>query len=101
MSLKKQYLKSKPICKVTFQLSDQAVANAGKVNLTGDFNNWDTQSLPMRKVKKGEFTTTIELEKDKQYQYKFIIDDQKWLHDNDADKVITNEFMTQNSLIFV
>lgn len=72
MSLKKQYLKSKPVCKVTFKLSKEEAKSAGSVRLVGDFNGWDTQSAPMKKLKNGGFTSTLDLEKDKAYQLSLI-----------------------------
>ena len=36
MSIKKRYLKTKPICKVTFRLSKKAAKGAEKVYLVGD-----------------------------------------------------------------
>ncbi len=40
MSLKKQFLKSKPVCKVSFRLDASEALGANKVQLLGDFNNW-------------------------------------------------------------
>jgi 1,4-alpha-glucan branching enzyme len=101
MSLKKHYIKSKPVCKVTFILSDDQAAYANNVNLTGDFNNWDVKSIPMKKVKKSKFTTCLELEKGKEYQYKYIIDGKEWVNDVGADKFVINEFRSENSVLIV
>ena len=92
MSIKKQYLKQKPICKVTFTLPKKSVGNAKKVHLVGEFNNWDEKVSPMKKLKNGSFTTTIELEKGKQYQFRYLIDGKKWENDNDADSYIFSDF---------
>ena len=54
MSLKKQYLKSKPICKVTFKLKASEANNADTAKLLGDFNAWDIQAEPMKKLKNGD-----------------------------------------------
>ena len=101
MSLKKQYVKSKSICKVTFALAKDIALSAKQVNLSGDFNNWDVKNLPMIKSKSGEFSVTINLEKDKQYQFKYIIDSKDWVNDREADKFVPNVFHSQNSVIFV
>ena len=54
MSLKKQYLKSKPVCKVTFSMNKEAVSGAGKVDLLGEFNNWNTaEPVKMKMLKNG------------------------------------------------
>ena len=38
MSLKKQYLKTKPACKVTFRLNANEAGEAATAKLVGDFN---------------------------------------------------------------
>ena len=39
MSIKKQFLKSKPVCKVVFRLDATEANGAKKVQVLGDFNN--------------------------------------------------------------
>jgi methyl coenzyme M reductase subunit C len=41
MSIKKQYLKTKPVCKVTFRLKKAQACGARKVSIAGDFNQWE------------------------------------------------------------
>ena len=101
MSLKKQYLKTKTVCNVTFTLPKELAGSAGKVNLVGEFNNWDTQSLPMKKLKNGDFSVSLELEKLKEYQFKYLVDGKEWLNDIEADKFVQNEFQSENSVIMV
>ncbi|HBY53528.1 MAG TPA: glycoside hydrolase, partial [Marinilabiliales bacterium] len=62
MSLKKQFLKSKPVCKVFFRLDAADAKGANSVQLLGDFNNWDKSSEPMTALKTKDFTETLELE---------------------------------------
>jgi 1,4-alpha-glucan branching enzyme len=101
MSLKKQYLKTKTVCKVTFTLPSEIAGNATQVNLVGEFNNWDKQILPMKKLKTGDFRVFLELERLKEYQFKYLIDGKEWLNDMEADKFVQNEFQGQNSVIVV
>jgi 1,4-alpha-glucan branching enzyme len=100
MSLKKQYIKTKPVCKVTFILAKD-ITSANHVNLAGDFNNWDIETIPMKKAKSGEFTTTLELEKGREYQFKYLIDGKEWINETEADKYVTNEYQSENSVIVV
>ncbi len=88
MSLKKQYLKSKPICKVTFKISDKEVNGAKSVCIVGDFNNWRKKATPMKSLKNGAFTATIDLEPNKEYQFKYILDGTEWENDWNADRYI-------------
>ena len=50
MALKKTYLKTKKICKVTFNCSAN---DAEQIWLVGDFNCWDKQATPMKRGKEG------------------------------------------------
>lgn len=92
MSIKKQYLKNKSICKVTFIVPATIGAKATKVNLAGDFNNWDEKALPMKKLKNGLFKTTIELETGKQYEFRYLIDNKRWVNDDGADSYSFSEY---------
>ena len=85
MSLKKQYLKSKPVCKVTFRLTATEAGKAARARLVGDFNQWDKAVSPMRRLKNGDFTQTVTLDKDHEYAFRYWLDDQNWENDWEAD----------------
>jgi len=76
MSLKKQYLKSKPVCKVTFKLTKEDALGAKNVTIVGEFNNWSTKETPMTRQKNGAFSLTLDLEKNRDYQFRYLIDNQ-------------------------
>ena len=101
MSLTKKYLKSKPICKVTFKLPVEAVKAAKKVSLLGEFNKWNPNDAVMRKLKDGSFTKTMDLEVGKEYQFKYLIDGEVWENDWEADKYVTAKFGEENSVVVV
>ena len=62
MSIKKQFLKSKPVCKVSFRVSASEAEGVETIQVLGSFNNWDKSVEPMKQLKSGDFTQTIELE---------------------------------------
>ena len=99
MSLKKQVLKSKPVCKVTFRFTNEIAQGAERVTLVGDFNNWDEGALEMKKLKSGEFTSLIELEKGKSYQFRYLVNGKDWYNDLEADSYVTNSFGAENSVV--
>lgn len=102
MAFKKQYLKSKAICKVTFKLSKEQALSANSVRLVGDFNEWDISSAPMKKLKNGGFTTTVNLAKDSQYQFRYLLDDKDWENDWEADAYIFSPVsLADNSVVEV
>lgn len=88
MSIKKQFLKSKPVCKVTFVVDTEVINGAETVAILGDFNNWDPSANSMKKLKDGSFKTTLDLESEKEYQFRYLVDGAKWINDENADKFV-------------
>lgn len=97
--LKKQYLKSRPVCKVTFLLPSEVSADDARV--LGDFNNWDASATPMKQLKDGRFSVVVELEQGREYQFRYLIDTNTWHNDEEADRLVANPFDGQNSVIAV
>lgn len=97
----KQHMKSKPVCKVTFQLPKDAAPKAGSVMVVGDFNNWETEATPMKKSKDGCYAATVALETGKEYHYRFLIDGQRWENDWFADRYEPNPYGGDNSVVVV
>lgn len=85
MSINKQYLKTKPLCKVTFTLPALRLQQPEHVALLGEFNDWDPQALLMKKNKAGDFTATVNLEKNRDYQFRYLVNGGTWLNDDAAD----------------
>jgi 1,4-alpha-glucan branching enzyme len=98
---KKQYLKSRPICKVTFSLPKEAAPEAQKVALVGEFSNWNKGCNAMKLNKYGNFTTTLELPKGKEYRFRYLVDDNYWVNDWRADEYVRNPFGGDDSVVIV
>jgi 1,4-alpha-glucan branching enzyme len=102
MSLKKQYLKNRPVCKVTFNVPKGVVGSAKKVNLVGEFNNWDPAATPMKRLPNGAFTVSLELETGKEYQFRYLLNRENWVNDQNADKyAAVPDLNTENSVVVV
>lgn len=102
MGLQKKYLKSKPVCKVTFTVSKEAAGSAQKVHLVGDFNNWKKKSLPLKKLKSGAFKITVDLPCGRDYQYRYLVDNTTWQNDWEADKYVPSPYYgAENSVVSV
>ncbi|QJR79415.1 glycoside hydrolase [Alteromonas pelagimontana] len=102
MSLKKQYLKSKSVCKVTFRLSATEAGKADTAKLVGDFNAWDTTVEPMKKLKNGDFTQTVTLEAENEYQFRYLLNENEWENDWEADAYAPSPIGTaENSVVRV
>jgi 1,4-alpha-glucan branching enzyme len=94
--ISKKFPKSKPICQVTFELP--AGVDAKQVYLAGEFNHWNTQATPLKKVK-GVWKTTLELAKGKEYQFRYFINGSEWRNDDAADKYVPNNVDGDNSVV--
>ncbi|MGD9930967.1 MAG: isoamylase early set domain-containing protein [Mangrovibacterium sp.] len=89
MSIKKQYLKTNGTCKVTFKLKED-IGNVERVQIPGEFNNWDLNCEPMKKLKSGGFSQTLNLETGKSYQFRYLINGSVWENEPEADQFVPN-----------
>jgi 1,4-alpha-glucan branching enzyme len=96
MSLRKKYLKSKPICKVSFDFPVEEYPEAKKVELMASFNDW--QPVELRKSK-GQFTRTFDLETGQNYQFRYRINEEQWENDSAADAYVPNGIDGDNSVV--
>ena len=98
MSLKKQFIKTKPVCKVTFSIDAK---NADSAAVVGDFNNWDPEEGALSKMKNGIFKATYDLAKDANYEFKYVVDG-VYVNDPEADFYKWNDFAgSENSVLVV
>lgn len=91
MSISKKILKSKPVCKVTFTVAKEMANGAERVDLLGEFNNWNTaEPVVMNKFKNGNFKVTLDLPVGKDFQFKYLINGQTWVNDDAADHYVNS-----------
>jgi 1,4-alpha-glucan branching enzyme len=68
----------------------------------GEFNNWALFSTPMKKLKSGAFTTTLDLEPGREYQFRYLLDKKIWENDRDTDKSVFSPYGdSENSVIVI
>jgi 1,4-alpha-glucan branching enzyme len=98
MSIKKQFVKTKPVCKVTFSVEAK---EANEASVVGDFNNWNPEEGALSKLKNGTFKGVFNVDKDAAYEFKYLIDGE-YLNETEADSFKWNEFAgTENSVLEV
>jgi len=90
--LKKKYVKSKDEYEVTFELP----SDASEAALVCEANGW--QPLAMKKSK-GAFAAKLRLPANGSYQYRFLLNNDEWVNDNAADRYVTNEHGSENSVV--
>lgn len=88
MAIAKQYLKTKPVCKVTFTVPAEEAKN---VAVVGDFNNWNPSESLLKKLKNGTFKGTFNLPKENTYEFRYIIDGE-YVNEAEADRYQWNDY---------
>jgi hypothetical protein len=74
---------------------------AHKVMIVGDFNGWSTTADPMfDRDRKGVWTITLPL-KPGRYEYKFLVDGDRWVPDVGNPKRVKDGFGAFNSVVEV
>ena len=97
----KQYFNGGSKCKVTFRLPMEAALNAKKVTIVGDFNDWNTSNTPMKQVTRGDYLVTLELQSNREYRFKYLVDNIRWENDWCADEYSPNEYGSDDSVVKV
>jgi len=97
--IRRQFLKTKDCYRVTFRLPAEAVRDAENVTLVGDFNSWDPGATPLKRLKSGDFTTSVELPPGREYRFRYLVDGSRWENDWCADKYAPNDFGADDSVV--
>lgn len=93
--VQKTYFKTKDYCKVKFTFS---IEDAETVEILGLNSDWEN-SIVMSKKKDGTFSSEVSLPKNSEHQFKYRINETLWVNEPEADKEVTNEFGSINSVI--
>lgn len=101
MALKKSFSKDKKKCTVTFIVSAEAAKGAQTINIAGDFNSWSSTDTPLTKNKDGSFSVKLELDADREYQFRYLLDGYKWENDWNADKYIPAPYSNADNSVVV
>ena len=86
--------------KVTFDLpAETASAHAAVV---GDFNGWNAAKHEMKlDSKRGVWTKSISLKPGHTYEFRYLVDGERWCNDEQADAYVDNQFLSSNSIVEV
>jgi 1,4-alpha-glucan branching enzyme len=95
--LKKNYTKTGAFCRVTFKLA--AELNAETAALCGDFNNWNPDAHPMKRLKGGGFSATVSLPAGQSNRFRYLLDGKHWENDWEADAYAPNKYGTDDSVV--
>ena len=81
--------------KVTFTLPR---AEAVTVHVMGDFNDWRPVHATNR-TQDGGWRLTVELERERAYQYRYLLDGTVWANDPAAEQSVANPYGGENSVV--
>lgn len=100
--LKKEYIKSKNVTKVTFELAKTELPEPIEtIYLVGDFNGWDQIATPLKRTKQGAYRVTLELEPGRAYEFRYVINGGHWCNDWAADAYSPNAYGADNCVVEV
>jgi 1,4-alpha-glucan branching enzyme len=83
--------------RVTFDVASSLWAD--EIHLVGDFNHWDHDSLPLAHSPHNGWRISLELDRGRTYQYRFLVDKTRWCNDVNADRYAPNPFGGDNSVV--
>lgn len=73
---------------------------ATTVTVSGNFNQWSSQDIPLKPDKDGKtWSATVKLKRSFEYRYNFVIDNQIWIADPNAAVSIDDDFGGKVSLL--
>lgn len=99
--MEKKFLKTRPVCKVTFNLPKEAAPDAQSVCIMGEFNNWSREATPLKRRADGDYFVTLDLDIGRSYRFRYIIDGCKFENDWHADRYEPNPHGGDDSVVDV
>ena len=83
---------------VTFELPSSIWAD--RVNLVGQFNDWDTTATSMERSRTSEdWTAMLKLQAGRRYRFRYLVDGKEWLNDWHADDYAENPYGSDDSIV--
>lgn len=95
--LYKQHAPTDDEVTVTFELP--TAIGGENVHLVGDFNAWNQNDMPMHRNGNGTWHLTLSLKQGRDYQFRYLVDGQRWYNDWDADSYVPNPYGGKNSVV--
>jgi 1,4-alpha-glucan branching enzyme len=72
---------------------------AASVSVAGDFNEWDQLATPLKRNNEGLWSTNIIVPRLARFEYKFIVNGQRWIEDPNNGMKAPDNFGGLNSVI--
>ena len=75
--------------------------SANSVSVAGDFNGWSHVATPLKRNRSGLWSTAIAVPRSGRFEYKFIVNRQRWVEDPSNGMKAPNNYGGLNSVIVV
>ena len=95
--IKKKRVRGKDLVAITFR--SKAPEDTESLRLLGEFNDWRPDRHPMKRRKDGTWSVTVRLPKDEQFHFRYLVDDERWLTDEQSDGLALNELGDPNAVV--
>jgi 1,4-alpha-glucan branching enzyme len=96
--IQKEPTKKKDFVRVTFELPSNIWAE--RVNLVGEFNDWDTTATPMSRHRSdANWKVSVELKAGQRYRFRYLVDGKEWRNDWHADDHVDNPYGSYDSVV--
>lgn len=96
--IQKESTKDQGFVRITFELPSNMWAE--RINLVGEFNDWDTTATPLRRNRSdANWKVTVELETGQRHRFRYLIDGKEWLNDWHADDHVENPYGSYDSVV--
>ena len=94
--LSKRYFKTKNEVEVTFEVPPTA---GETVEWVSDATDWVPVEMPALNRGRGPFKLRVRLPKDRQIQFRYLVDGSRWINDDGADDYWYNGHDAHNSVV--
>lgn len=89
----------KPNGRVRVPFTAPAIEGCDCLYLVGDFDAWNESAHPMQRAEDGTWFLALELEPDRQYEYRYRTSDGVWHSDPVAKAYVPNPYGSENAVV--
>lgn len=102
--IQQKYVKSRDKTKVTFEIPlmhlPEGYENVDTIAVVADFNNWEPTANQLDYVKKNKaYKTTVELDPNRTYQFRYLLNGDTYFNEWEADGYTANEYGEENCVL--
>ena len=69
------------------------------LSLVGEFNEWNDTVHPLQHKEDGSWSLTLELEPEREFEFRYYGSDGAWHNDPAADAYVANPYGSDNSVV--